>query len=191
MILQEYFKFNENNLPEIWNTDLNCYPISGFALVPEIANLNPNKILDVGCGYNEFKTHFPNLEGIDLANTNADWVGDILDYPAEDNTYDVILALGSINFIDKQTVYKQMTWIANKLKVGGTIFIRVNPSNPPSSAITNQFYAWTIEDIYKVAEENNLQIVNNSIQFENRIKSEFIRGGDDFSNLRLYWKYTK
>jgi cyclopropane fatty-acyl-phospholipid synthase-like methyltransferase len=191
MKLEDYFKYNENNSPELWNTDLSCYPLSGLNLIPQITNLNPHKILDVGCGYNEFKKYFWNLEGVDLANANADWVGDILDYPANDNTYDVILALGSVNFIDQQTVYKQMKWIANKLKVGGTIFMRVNPSNPPSSTILNQFYAWSIEDIYKVGEENNLQIVDNSIHFENRIKSDLIRGGNNFSNLRLYWKYTK
>ena len=193
MTLTEYYKYNKSNLPELWNTDLNCYPLSGLAIIPDIMALKPNRILDVGCGYNEFKKYFSNLEGIDLANINADWVGDILDYPALDNTYDVILALGSINFIDKQTVHKQMSWIADKLKVGGSIFMRVNPSYPPSSAISDKFYTWTIEDIHQVAIQNNLQILNNSVMFESRIESDLIRTGnnDNFSNLRLYWRYTK
>jgi cyclopropane fatty-acyl-phospholipid synthase-like methyltransferase len=193
MELVDYYKYNDNNSPELWNTDLNCYPLSGLAIVSDIMTLKPARILDVGCGYNEFKKYFTNLEGIDLANSKADWLGDILDYPAADNTYDVILALGSVNFIDKETVHKHMSWISNKLKVGGTIFMRVNPSYPPSSAISDKFYIWTIEDIYQVAVQNNLQILNNSVMFENRIESDLIRSGnnDNFSNLRLYWRYVK
>jgi cyclopropane fatty-acyl-phospholipid synthase-like methyltransferase len=194
MKLHEYYKYNENNSPEVWNTDLDCYPLSGLSIIPDIVKLNPNRILDVGCGYNEFKKYFENLEGIDLTNSSADWVGDMLEYPADDNTYDVILALGSVNFIDKETVYKQMSWIADKLKAGGTIFMRVNPSHAPSLAIADQFYLWTIEDIHKVGEENKLQIADNAVLFENRIESDRIRSGNDsdnFSNLRLYWRYIK
>ena len=38
-------------------------------------------IIDVGCGYNQYKQFNPNkLIGIDIANPKADWNGDILEY---------------------------------------------------------------------------------------------------------------
>jgi cyclopropane fatty-acyl-phospholipid synthase-like methyltransferase len=193
MNIIDYFKSNPENLPELWNTDLSCYPISGINLVEDIKLHPKDKILDVGCGYNEFKSYFPQIEGVDLANENADWVGDILDYSASNNSYDIILALGSINFISKQLVYEQMSWISSKLKPNGVIYMRVNPSFSPSSQIKDQFYSWTLEDIYQVALDNNLSIVDDSIKIEHRIPSEYIRKGNDdkLSNVRLFWKYKK
>jgi cyclopropane fatty-acyl-phospholipid synthase-like methyltransferase len=193
MRIEEYFQKNIDNDLNLWNTDLNCYPISGINLVEDI-KLHPNdKILDVGCGYNEFKSYFPQIEGVDLSNENADWVGDILDYPASDNSYDIILALGSINFISKQLVYEQMSWISSKLKPNGIIYMRANPSFSPSSQIKDQFYSWTLEDIYQVSLDNNLSIVDDSIKIEHRIPSEYIRKGNDdkLSIVRLFWKYKK
>jgi SAM-dependent methyltransferase len=137
--LIEYFKNNPTNDLEYWNTDLNCYHISGFAILPDILKLNPQKILDLGCGYNEFKRYIPHLIGIDFANENADVVDDFMNYECEDNSIDVMLALGSINFGNHELVDKQMKWMTQKLKPGGKMFIRVNPAEAPDCVSAGRF----------------------------------------------------
>jgi hypothetical protein len=189
--LIEYFKNNPTNDLEYWNTDLNCYHISGFAILPDILKLNPQKILDLGCGYNEFKRYIPNLIGIDFANENADIVDDFMNYECEDNSIDVMLALGSINFGNHELVDKQMEWMTKKLRRGGKMFIRVNPAEAPDDSIGKQFYIWTIKDIYDFSIKYNLEIEDNNIKLEDRIPSELIRGGSGFANCKLYWKYIK
>lgn len=192
MTIAEYFSSNPDNKPEYWHTDLNCYHISGFAILPDIIKLKPNKILDLGCGYNEFKQYFPNtLIGIDITNAAADHVMDFLEYPCEDNSVDVILALGSINFGSRELVEKQVEWIARKLKPGGQAFIRVNPAEAPDDCITERFYIWKVEDIYDFSIKFNLDIFEDTLKLEDRIPSPLIRGGPGFANVKLYWRYVK
>lgn len=189
--LREYFKANPTNDPEYWNTDLNCYYLSGFSILPDIVKLKPNTILDLGCGYNNFKEYFPNLIGIDYANEHADIVGDFLDYECKDESIDVVLLLGSINFGSFELVDKQMEWIVSKLKKGGTIFIRVNPARAPDDSILSDFYPWKLEDIYYFNKKYNLKIKDDNIKFEDRIYSDKIRGTEGFANVKLYWNWIK
>lgn len=191
-ILLEYFEVNDDNKLNKWQTDLNCYPISGYSLITKIKEINPKKIIDVGCGYNDFKKHIPNIIGIDIANKNADHVMDIMDYPCEDNSVDVILALGSINFGTKDTIEKQVEWIASKLKTGGLAFFRVNPSAPPSKSIEKFFYKWDMETIYELSKKFNLDISENKIEVEERLNSPLIRNyTNNFENIRLFFTYIK
>jgi hypothetical protein len=190
--LIDYFESNDENKLEKWQTDLNCYPISGYSLIPKIKEVNPQKIIDVGCGYNEFKKHIPNIIGVDIVNKNADYVMDIIDYPCVDNSVDVILALGSINFGTKDTIEKQVKWISSKLKTGGLAFFRVNPSAPPSKSIEDFFYKWNIETIYELSKKFNLEISENRIEVEERLNSPFIRNyTNNFENVRLFFTYIK
>ena len=38
-----------------WQNDMKKWKYSGLALIDEVNNLKPRAVLDVGCGYNEFK----------------------------------------------------------------------------------------------------------------------------------------
>jgi len=189
--LVDYFRDNPTNDLDYWNTDLNCYHLSGFAILPDIMKLNPKTILDLGCGYNEFKRYFPQLVGIDFANSCADVVDDFLNYDCPDNSQDVILALGSINFVDLETVTQNVDYIHRKLKPGGTAFIRVNPAQAPDDSITEKFYAWSIEDIYNFTTKYNFTIKDNIIRYEDRLPSEKLRGAEGFPNIKLYWQWIK
>lgn len=189
--LTEYFQANPSNNLKYWNTDLNCYHISGFAILPDILKLKPEKILDLGCGYNEFKKYIPHIVGIDFANHHADVLDDFLNYECDDNSIDVMLALGSINFGNRDLVEKQVAWMTKKLKPGGKMFIRVNPAEAPDDSIGQQFYIWSVQDIYEFSIKYNLEIEDNNIKLEDRIPSEYIRGGPGFANCKLYWKYIK
>ena len=62
-VLEKYFS-------KVWQSDTKKYKHSGLTLVDEINNLRPRSVLDVGCGYNEFKGKIDNLLGIDPYNSS-------------------------------------------------------------------------------------------------------------------------
>ena len=63
--LERYFsKYRQN--------DMKKWKYSGVQLINEVNNLKPRAVLDVGCGYNEFKGKINNLIGIDPYNNKAD-----------------------------------------------------------------------------------------------------------------------
>ena len=72
-----------------WQNDMKKWKYSGLALIDEVNNLHPRAVLDVGCGYNEFKNQIPNLIGVDPYNKNADIQLPILEYKS-DKKFDVI-----------------------------------------------------------------------------------------------------
>jgi hypothetical protein len=82
-----------------WEFKPNNYTVSGQKFLERIKQLNPTRVLDIGCGFNDYKDKFDGRTfiGIDIANRHADIVTDFLRYKAC-KAFDVILALGSINF---------------------------------------------------------------------------------------------
>ena len=64
---------------EIWKPRTGDYEHTGWELAEEINKLNPERVLDVGCGYHPFKGRITNLVGIDPYNTCSDYEDDILE----------------------------------------------------------------------------------------------------------------
>ena len=90
-----------------------------------INSLNPNLVLDLGCGDNRYKPLVKNLIGIDIAyDPRADIISDITTLDFEDNSVDAIIAYGSINFGDEELIIKQLTEAKRVLKDKGIICIR-------------------------------------------------------------------
>ena len=75
-----------------WQNDIKKWKYSGLALVEEVNSLKPRAVLDVGCGYNEFRGKINNLIGIDPYNNKADLEVGTLEYKT-DQKFDVILRL--------------------------------------------------------------------------------------------------
>jgi SAM-dependent methyltransferase len=87
-------KYSNMFFGEIWKPQTEIYSYTGWALVDEVKKLNPKAVLDVGCGYNQFKERIPNLIGIDPYNNMSDYQVDVLEYANVDEHFDAIIALG-------------------------------------------------------------------------------------------------
>jgi len=101
-----------------WEADMKKWKYSGLQLIDEVNSLKPRAVLDVGCGYNEFKGKINNLTGIDPYNVHADWKVGALDYKT-DKKYDVILCLGSINFGSRDKIMAEVAKCVTMLADGG------------------------------------------------------------------------
>jgi len=167
--LHKYFAYH-------WEADMKKWKHSGLQLIDQVNDLNPRAVLDVGCGGNEFKNKIHNLIGLDPYNHNADYQIDLLEFrPME--KFDVILALGSINFGGRNKIIAEVSKCVNMLEDGGMMFFRVNPGiqHDKPEAKWIEFYAWNVPFIIELAEILNCKVLD-------------IR---DDSNKRKYFVYRK
>ena len=159
-----------------WDNDMKKWKHSGLALIDEVNSLKPRAVLDVGCGYNEFRGKINNLTGIDPYNDKADHEVSTLEYRT-DQKFDVIMCLGSINFGSRDKILAEIGRCVDLLADGGTMFFRVNPGvqhNKPEAKWI-EFFAWNVPFIIELSEIFNLKVLD-------------IR---DDSNQRKYFIYRK
>jgi len=162
-IMNKYFS-------EIWQPKLKKFKFSGLKLIDEVNALNPRAVLDVGCGYNEFKGKINNLIGIDPYNSHADIQIKIEDYNTIEK-FDVILCLGSINFGTHDKIVKELQVCKNLLADGGKMFFRVNPGlehEAPESKFID-FYPWNVYAITEIAKQLELCVLDLRHDFNDRI----------------------
>lgn len=163
-------KVLENYFSRVWQPELKKYKYSGPALIDEVNKLNPKNVLDVGCGYNEFRGNIHNLTGLDPYNPKADIIKSIMDYDP-DVTYDVVLCLGSINFGDTNKILNELERVVKLTSPGGKIFFRVNPGlmHDPMEADWIQFYAWTPTFIINTADFLGVTVLDLRTDGKNRV----------------------
>ena len=143
---------------EIWKPRTGDYEHTGWELAEEINKLNPERVLDVGCGYHPFKGRINNLIGIDPYNNCADYEVDILEYKVKPESHDVILALGSINFNSRDEIEARFGHCVNLLKPGGKFFLRANPGITHKTGPYVEIFPWTFEVVNEFAEKYNLRL---------------------------------
>lgn len=140
-----------------WTSKLDQYKYSGWALVNKIRS--NELVLDVGCGFNEFKPRILNLVGVDPANDLADVKLPIEYFAADEanhNRFDVAFCLGSVNFGNEVNILNQVTCVISCLKPQARIYWRCNPGiadhgNEVCKEI--EFYPWTFQTHLDYAEQ--------------------------------------
>jgi hypothetical protein len=159
---------------EIWKPKTESFSYTGWAIVDEVNKLNPKKVLDVGCGYNQFKGRINNLIGIDPFNNNSDYMVDILEYNVDD-LYDVILAFGSINFNSFEDIDARIAKVVSLLSTGGKIYMRANPGIQHEKGPWVDVFTWSFDVANQFAKKYNLDLLT------------FKKDNND----RLYFVYQK
>lgn len=133
-----------------------------------------NAILDVGCGFNQYKKYNENLVGVDPYNSNSDQMIDILDFET-DIKYDLIICYGSINFYNLKWVDDRMYKIFSLLAPKGTISMKVNPNKPFANGIKLQWYdRWTTGLMNHYGEIFNCSIDNFREANQSRFKWDYV-----------------
>jgi len=168
-------RYTHRFFSEIWKPRTGEYEHTGWQLVDEINKLEPESVLDVGCGYHPFKGRIQNLVGIDPYNDQADYEVDILEYKVKPESHDVIIALGSINFNSQDEIESRIEHCVNLLKSGGKFYLRANPGIPHKTGPYVEIFPWSFEKVNYFADKFNLKIL------------EFKKD----SNSRIYFVYEK
>jgi len=162
-ILSRYFS-------SVWQAEVKKFKYSGLKLIDEVNALKPIRVLDVGCGYNEFKGKIDNLIGVDPYNKEADIMCKILDYTPEEK-FDAVLALGSINFGSTDKIFAELEHTVNLCNTGAVLFFRVNPglSHTPPESKWISFYPWDSNFIVNCATQLNVDILDIRNDSNNRM----------------------
>ena len=116
----------KNYFSKVWQPETKKFKYSGLAIIDEVNAMNPDNVIDIGCGYNEFKGKIKNLIGIDPYNDRADIDVHTLDYKP-DIKFDVAICLGSINFGSSDKILAELENVVSMVKSGGMLYFRVNP----------------------------------------------------------------
>lgn len=133
----------KNYFGKVWQPETKKFKYSGLAIIDEVNAMNPDNVIDIGCGYNEFKGKIDNLIGIDPYNDRADIIVHTLDYKP-DVEYDVAICLGSVNFGSSDKILGELENVVSMVKSGGFLYFRVNPGiqhDKPEAKWIN-FYDW-------------------------------------------------
>ena len=164
----------ENYFAKVWQPETKKYKYSGLSIIDEVNALNPTNVLDIGCGYNEFKGKIQNLTGIDPYNERADIMVHTLDYEATIE-YDVTICLGSINFGSTDKIIKELQKAVSLTKQGGLLIFRANPGIQ-HKAFESQwidFFDWDTTFIMNVASALNCTV----IKLQRDIPKNAVNGG--------------
>ena len=159
----------------VWQPRTDVYQYTGWGIVAEINKRDPKAVLDVGCGYNQFKPRIKNLVGIDKFNNSADYMVDILEYNVEPETYDAVIVFGSINFGDYSDVSARFRKVFELTAPGGKIYVRANPGQTHKNGTWIEIFPWDFEAAHRIAKEHAVTLVT------------FKKDNGD----RLYFEYQK
>lgn len=151
-------RYSNRFFGEIWKPHTEDYSYTGWRLVEEINALKPKAVLDVGCGYNQFKDRISNLVGIDPYNNCSDYQVDILEFAAVAESFDVIMALGSINFNSKEDIELRLANCVKLLAPRGKMFFRVNPGIQHQKGPWVDVFPWSFEIAHEFAKKFNLNL---------------------------------
>jgi hypothetical protein len=166
--LNEYFS-------KTWKSNLDQYQYSGWALIDLI---QPGEtVIDVGCGFNEFRGRIPNLIGIDPAFAEADYRLSIEGFQTAER-FDVAFCLGSINFGNEETILNQIKHVIRLLKPSARIYWRCNPglADHGNEECKNiEFFPWTLDKHVKYSEQFGFRLMTCRWDSGNRLYAEWSR----------------
>ena len=143
----------EHYFAKVWQPKTKKYKYSGLGIVDEVNSLQPNSVVDIGCGFNEFKGKIKNLIGVDPYNDRCDIKSTITNYVPEQK-HDVAICLGSINFGGADKIVFELSHVVSAIvNPGGLIFFRANPGkmHEAPEAKWIDFFEWTPEFIINTA----------------------------------------
>jgi len=142
----------------IWQPKTDQYQYTGWGIVDEIKRRSPKAVLDVGCGYNQFKPRIPNLTGIDKYNNSADYMVGLLEFETH-HTYDAVIVFGSINFGSYEDVSTDFKKVFELTAPGGRVYVRANPGRTHKNGIWIEIYPWDFATAERISVEHNVTLV--------------------------------
>ena len=153
-VLETYFS-------KVWQPHTKKYKYSGLSIIDEVNKLQPKNVLDLGCGYNEFKGKINNLIGVDPYNDKADIKSSIIDYISKE-LFDITICLGSINFGSVDKVYSELEHAVKLTAPNGLLYFRANPGTQHTAPEAKwiEFFSWNSQFIINSASTLNCSIVD-------------------------------
>ena len=158
-----------------WTSRTSEYRYSNHSIADKI--LPTERVIDIGCGNNEFKSLITNLLGIDIVNPAADLVVDFDEFETTE-LFDVALCLGSIQYGNKNDIIHQLSKLSSILTPTGRVYWRTNTGvRDHKNELVNQvpYYPWTEQAHYEFAEQFGFDCTMVTEDLHGRLYAEWIK----------------
>jgi len=104
-----------------------------FYYIEWLQEINPEKIYDLGCGWNIFKKYYPNIIGVGAENPDNElFFADIHDYVDDDyilghqEYFESVYSICALHFIPLGDIRKRVLDFASMIKHGGRGWLSLN-----------------------------------------------------------------
>jgi len=140
---------------------LKGFRYSGTNLIDEINSLNPQLVIDVGCGVNYFRGKIKNLIGFDVVDyPDSDFHCSIQDMVIDNDSVDVVLALGSLQYRNRELTLIDIQRVVGWIRPGGYLVVRNKQFVPESDSSKSEFtYNWSQEWFEKISKDLGLNLI--------------------------------
>ena len=111
-----------------YSTVISVIPCASFYYLHYLVELQPDKIVDIGCGMNFFKDIIPGVVGIDFNGTEIDIQGffDTNFSIKHENQFSCAFSIDAMHFIPITEFYNRVMEFKNIIKTGGRGYIAMN-----------------------------------------------------------------
>ena len=149
-----------NYFSKVWQPETKKYKYSGLSIIDEVNAMKPRRVVDLGCGYNEFKGKIKNLIGVDSYNDKADIREYVHTFRSKEK-FDVAICLGSINFGSSDKIINELKSAIDLVTPTGILYFRVNPGRQHDNEESKwiNFYDWDPVFISNIAEFFNCDLL--------------------------------
>jgi hypothetical protein len=157
-----------------------------FYYLEFLTQKNPEKIYDLGCGWNIFKKYIPNIVGIGME-TGENFYGDICDCVDDgfvrehQNYFESVFSINALHFVPLSNIQKTVLDFYSMIKPGGSGWLALNFERMYERDQDN-FNNYTIEKFDRYIRDKlyNLNIEYQVFDIDLSVRDEFMDG-----NIRL------
>jgi len=152
---------------------LKGFQYSGTNLIDEINSLNPQSVVDVGCGVNYFRDKIKNLIGFDIVDySDIDFHCSIQDMVIDNDSVDVVLALGSLQYTNRELTLIDIQRVVGWMRPGGYLVVRNQQFVSESDSVKSKApYHWSQEWFDKISKDLGLKLIKGPlIDLNNKLK---------------------
>ena len=129
-----------------WQSNIHLFKHSGDNLVDEVNKLDPDLVIDAGCGINFYKGKIKNVVGYDPVFKEADIICTHWTAPFKPESADVIFAFGSVNWGDHDDIANMLIKLKSWMKPGGRLYMRGAPGGYKNDSGL-QWFQWGTKEI--------------------------------------------
>ena len=138
-------------------------------------------VIDAGCGHNRYRQYFNNYVGIDSSiKSKADILTPILEATFEEGCADLVMAIGSIQYVNEEYCLTNFDQVASWVKLGGQLLFRIRSAECVAAHQARgskmRHSPWTDDMISHVVAKHNLKIDHyqefNSLKVPDRIRDK-------------------
>jgi len=127
---KDFFSFRRSPTPRQFYGDSNFRNLTYFSAIPFyylewLQEINPDKIYDLGCGWNIFKKYYPNIIGVGPEDLEEGYYADIYDIVDDDyilghqEYFECVFSINAFHFVPLSDIRKRALDFSSMIKPGG------------------------------------------------------------------------